>query len=248
MGKENYNTVSEFIQKYPDNINYLLKKELLNPNHSESAIDRDVRIDDEVRIGHVRKIGKNSIIGFATAIEDDVVLGDHVEVGPNSVIRKGTYLSDDFSIPYGRAFFDHNSGVEPSIHLTRHTFLRTVHENISVGAGVILPSEVQLGEGAVIPVQNSIQQIGRFGDSQRMVTAYGSPEGPLYSVGCQYGISINTFRMRAKTNTETSAASAGDYLNNMSYIEEAGQFAQKAYEQNSNAVSDLLAHRSNYGI
>ena len=141
-------------------------------------------------------------------------------------------------------YFADGSRVEALSGQRNHTHLRTIKDNVTIGPGIVLPSEVQLGSYAIIPTLDSIAQIGRFGESRRMVTVYGSEDGPLYGVGCQFGIDGQEFRGRILDNRGTSEESAADYGNHFGEIESLGTKVQQAYEREGNLVNELLDQRA----
>lgn len=206
-------------------------------------IDSETTISNDAILGVIKKIGKGCTIGSQVILKDGVFLGSNVWLDSQTILERGVRITKGFVIGH-RAYFAENASVERLGPVpVQHTYRRTLHENVTIGPNVTLPSEVQLGVYAVVPTTESVGQIGRFGTKKRMVTAYGSPEGPLYGVGCQYGISANIFRARISNSTGTSNESALDYFKHFEEIEALGMKVQTAYDLETALVEELLAQR-----
>lgn len=119
-------------------------------------------------------------------------------------------------------------------------YKRRIQPEVAIGTGVSLHAEVQLGSGAVIPVQQSIELLGRFGTRQRMVTVYGSGHGALYSVGCQFGITFKQFMERVYSGVQTTEASADQYKPHQRGFLRAGRRVQEAFNDSGSIVNDLI--------
>ncbi len=206
------------------------------------------KIDDSADFQATTVLGKVLGIGYCTRlngyskISDGVLLGKYVDVGSYTFLAKNVLIGS-FSTLGSHNYFASGS-VLPQRSLDRdHVYMRKTWDNVTVGRNVVLPQEVQLGEGAIIPATETVGQIGRFGDKKRMVTAYGSDAGPLYSVGCQFGISMSVFKDRIFNNTQTESSSALDYAKNIEQIESLGIAKQRAYDDRQRLVDELLAER-----
>lgn len=197
-------------------------------------VDPSVRFDPTCRLGLIKHIGAGSVlraqvevyngaeigqdtwVGKRVVIGENTYLGDRTDVGANSYIAQSARIAD---IDAERLSLIERSGLDP----------RTLEKGAIIGPQVVLPSEVQLAPYAVVPTSDSILQLGPFGTRHRMVTVYGSDRRPLYSVGCQFGISLERLLERANKATDTTQASGADYLDNQHRLRDAGQQVQDAY-------------------
>jgi|GEM_PF-4900736 len=191
-----------------------------------------------VELGNVKRIGAGCFFENGVKIGDDAVIGDGVHIDERSYIGKGVIIGSLVNIG-PKNFFSDGSGVSGSPQSKTHSFMRSSEGSVVVGPGVFLPTEFQLGPGAVIPTPDSIVQIGRFGTAKRMVTIYGSDQGPLFGVACQYGITTEKFKRRIANGDGTTPESAQDYADKFSKIEAAAALVQTAYEREANLVSEL---------
>jgi len=206
-------------------------------------ISLTARFDETCTLDVVSGIGANAEIGEDVVVKAGVFLGNNVNVVGRTILEKGVKITDGFSINPG-AYFAEGARVAPrKTKATRHSYMRIALDSVIIGPNVVLPTEVQLGKKAVIPTTDSIAEIGRYGTSRRMVTAYGSAKEPLYSVGCQYGIGIARFKDRVAKNTGTEPKSAADYAKHMPEIEALGITVQAAYEREANLIDELRAQR-----
>ena len=176
---------------------------------------------DGVMYGRNVRIGASAEIGVNTTIRSEARIGQGASIGGFGFIGRGVTI--------------------PGLVRRRHTYHDEIRDNAVIGHGVTLPAEYQLGNDAVIPNSNCITSVGRLGSTQRMVTVYGSDEGPLYGVGCQFGIAEDVFHARVTSSTETHSDSAADYARYWSVLTAAGLMVQRAYELAHTQVEDLRA-------
>lgn len=233
-----------FAEDYPQQLSpEMLSRYEQDDFFYNSPIDLTAKFDPTCRLEVVRSIGANCFIGANTILKDGVSLGDDIRIAGYSVLESGVDIGHEFHLERG-AYLAEGATVAEFSGWRRHYYLRKTVGRATIGANVLLPNEVQLGDNAVIPTSDSIAQIGRFGTSKRMVTVYGSPYEPLYSVGCQYRITIGRFKQRVCSNTETVPQSATDYQKHMPEIEALGECVQAAYEREENLVEELLEQRA----
>lgn len=205
-----------------------------------AIIDPSLEVAPGVILGNVSHIGEGVKVAAATVIGDNVSIGDIVSIESGVVISNEVTLTTRLAI-YPGAMLGPQVQVVP-LERETHSFARTIKNNVVIGPGVVLPSEVQLGAAAVIPVTEAIGEIGTFGEHHRMVTAYGTMRGqPLYSVGCQFGITEEAFRNRVANNVQTEPGSAQDYAKHFDEIVALGTQVQSAFDDNMGAAKDLVA-------
>lgn len=234
-----YITFEEIAYASPYRISPELLRRFYDSGEQTDAvnIDIDTEFGPRTYIGNVKKIGLCTInsevhLGDGVTVAEDVRVGEGtwlgrgVTIGAHTDIGYSNYFADGSSLPEGPAF-------------KSHPYMRTTFNDVIIGPNVQLPAEVQLGYLAIIPTSKSVGQIGRFGYHKRMVTAYGSSYGPLFGVGCQYGIRENEFRARISDATGTEPESASDYHRNFSKIQRLGQAVQKAYDKETALIEEL---------
>jgi carbonic anhydrase/acetyltransferase-like protein (isoleucine patch superfamily) len=234
----------ELSHRFPDCLTQELHRELRLQNGDSGAIgiDETAKFSDDVLLHKVGAIGARSHIHPAVILEDEVVIEDDV------TIQTSTYLGRSVHIGWGAGigplnFFAEGSSLPHGPNDSPHQYLRQTKERVLVGPRVKLPSEAQIGRNAIIPTSATVAQIGRFGTSKRMVTVYGSDSGPLFGVGCQFGIDIDVLKKRVASSTDTSTNSAADYKKHMPEIETLGIEVQAAYDRESNLIAELIGQR-----
>lgn len=236
-------TFSSLVEIMPENIDPWVREEFLRNGEEAVGIAPDAGFDLINKIGAVRSIGDLSFFGAGVVLGDGVMIGGDVTVGAYSVLERNVRISDGFNIQYA-AYFSDGSSVDPKDPSYKgHSYMREIQDGVIVGPKVALPSDVQLGTNAVIPTQDSIVQVGRYGESQRMVTIYGSDGGPLYSVACQSGIDMPKLRTRIIGNEGTSPESAAGYRPHIPLFEELGVVVQQVFEREANLVEELIEKR-----
>ncbi|HSX44506.1 MAG TPA: hypothetical protein VLF39_00125 [Candidatus Saccharimonadales bacterium] len=240
MAEFSFDHLAEIV---PERINSWVLDEYRKNGEMAAGIDPTAMFNYQVeKIGAVREIGARCTIGAAVILGDGVELGEEVHIGDHTVLDKRVIVTDEFSFDQGMVYFDEDASVDPVENGRRpHPFARRIQENIIVGPHVALPSEVQLGSDAIIPTQATIRQIGRFGTSKRMVTLYGSDEGPMASVACQSGIDLDTLRHRIVNSVDTDPKSAKDYKLHWREINSGANQVQRAYDRESQLVDELIS-------
>ncbi len=204
-----------------------------------TIIDPSFHVAPGVILGNVSHIGEGVRVEAATVIGDNVTIGDIVSIESGVVVCNEVTLTSRLAI-YPGVMLGSQVQVEP-LERETHSFARTIKNNVVVGSGVVLPSEVQLGAAAVIPVTEAIGEVGTYGEHHRMVTAYGTMAGePRYSAGCQYGITEEAFRNRIANSVQTEPSSAQDYANHFDEIVALGAQVQTAFDDNMAAAKDLV--------
>lgn len=216
--------------------------------------------------GESVQIGRNSYIGDGAYIEDHVTVGDYVAIGPEVQIFDHTTIGDDVRIGKGTliggrtyigtkavigagtnvgrgALILEGAKVCPDAVLSGSSDARTLQMNVSIGPGVFLHNEVELGGGAVVPTQRTIASLGNLGAKNRVITIYGSDAGPLVSLGCQIGETLDVIRARVGAQTNSSAASAATYQPYLPIIEQIGLVVQRAYEIEAGLVGEIQVMR-----
>ncbi|CAN5462427.1 hypothetical protein BH10PAT3_BH10PAT3_6210 [soil metagenome] len=230
----------QLVRENPNDLSHKLRKRFkeCGEKSEQIGISDSAQFDTPVKIHLVKKVGGGTVIHAGTTLEAGVKLGDEVTIGRSSYLSRCVRIGSVAFIGE-RNFFAPRSGLRHDYSYRSHVYMRQTRDDVTVGPGVILPSEAQIGSSAIIPTRGCIQQIGRFGTSQRMVTIYGGMEGPLYSVGCQFGIDGATFIDRVTNVTDTKPESAQDYAKHMSAIQALGVQVQRVYEREDNLVEEL---------
>jgi len=190
----------------------------------ESVIERKADIARNVTIGGNSRVGEWSFIGESTYV------GNGVKIGPRTKIFSYGLLLDGAQIC-------------PNPVRTHSTDARTLYDRASVGPGVLLHDEVELGYGAIIPTQRTIASLGNFGVKNRVVTIYGSDIGPRISIGCQIGVSFETIVDRISDRSDTEEASASTYEPFKDIFSSIGLVVQTAYDKETGLVEEIKAMR-----
>ncbi len=235
----------DFQIAFPDRVSPVLRViELYTPQH---PIDEEVQVEKPTYIGSVKRIGSNCLIGDGVIIDDGVEIGERITIGDKTVLENGVTLTDELDVG-AQVFFCAGSSIDSMQRERTHHYLRSIHDRTIIGPRVVLPSEVQIGPYAVVPTTKSIAQIGPFGESKRMVTVNGSDDGPQYNVGCQKGISYETFKERICSSEETTETSAADYKKNLKRIARLAEKVQRAYSKEPALVSELREQALTYSF
>lgn len=206
-------------------------------------------VDPESTIGYRFKINPGSSVGRGAVIGNDVTLGNnsHVlygtKVGESSFIGDGVIIGPNVKILQQCLIMD-GAQVCPNDVSSGSSNARELRDGVSVGPGVFLHDEVELGVGAIVPTQRTIQSIGNFGSKNRVLTIHGSDHGPRISIGCQVSISLHRARSRINTSYgEAEAGSADTYAPYLSVFESIGRQVQKAYYAEEDLVREIKAKR-----
>jgi carbonic anhydrase/acetyltransferase-like protein (isoleucine patch superfamily) len=203
-----------------------------NANVAESAILSDgVVISDnaviggDVFLGYGCKVGEMSDIADYSRLGSDVIVGPDVTIYPAALILAGTQVCPN-------PVRQHSSDA------------RKLLSFVTIGEEVLLHDEVELGLSAIVPNQRTIAMIGNLGSNNRVVTIYGSDEGPRFSIGCQIGVDYDTVCSRVAGHTETDAPSASTYDPYLGIFNAIGAVVQTAYDREANLVAELKALRA----
>lgn len=192
-------------------------------------IARDVSIGPDVRIGKNVKVKSSALIGFGS------VICDRATIGPSVIIRSGCLILQDAKVCPGKVRSSSTDG-------------RKIMSDSTIGEGVKLHDEVELDENAIVPNQNTITHLGYFGSKNRVVTIYGSDEGPRYSIGCQIGRTFNQIRANIDDNTHTTRSSADTYVPYLDVFNSIGAQVQNAYDDSRSQIDELMAMRIEYDL
>jgi carbonic anhydrase/acetyltransferase-like protein (isoleucine patch superfamily) len=200
-------------------------------------------------------------------VDSSAALHPGVQVHRNSRIFSGAVLLDDVfidanSVVANYARLERRVHVGPDVHIGEMALIladavicpnpvqsassdgRKLESEVSVGRGVHLHDEVELGQFAIVPTQDTIAHIGAFGRKGRVITVYGSDDGPLYSLGCNIGLSFHGIKANILHNYvepghHTTVASAGSYVPWLPVFNLMGATVQKAYDREAGIVDEL---------
>lgn len=186
-------------------------------------------IGRDVVIGSRSKIGNNTIIGEGSVIGENVTVGPYVKLGLGVLIMDGAKICPSFV----------RSGSKNA---------RELLNGVTIGNGVFLHNEVEIGQGAIIPTQRTIACLGNFGSKNRVVTVYGSDKGPLYSIGCQIGVPYEHFEDHVARATFTVQSSADTYRPFLHIFASVGEVVQEAYNGEAQTVQMLKVRRDEIGM
>ncbi len=180
-------------------------------------------------------IGASCYIGGSSTICGGSWIGNSVHVGPNVLIG-------DYALIQGFA------RICPDRVSSGSSDARRLLAGATIGEGVLLHNEVELGLHATIPSQRTIASLGNFGTKNRVVTIYGSNEGPRFSIGCQVGVTWETIRSNIRLSEHTQPESAATYEPFLPVFKQVAAVVQKAYDRESNHVAELQAMRQALGM
>lgn len=201
---------------------------VINPYVSISAgthISRYVELRDLATIGGGVSIAERTGIGAHSIVEGGVQIGRSVSIANSALILAGAVIC-------------------PNKVRSVSSNGRELREEVTVGPNVLLHDEVELGSGAIIPTQKTIAMIGSFGKKRRVVTIYGSDEGPRYSIGCMMGRPFDKVKEHVMGSTNTTEASANAYLPFLDIFNEIGGTVQRAYDAETGLVEELKLQRA----
>jgi acetyltransferase-like isoleucine patch superfamily enzyme len=203
---------------------------LANVDPTSLCVGERSIIEEAAFVGIDVTLGEDVIIRQGSQVCFESFIGDRVLVGPRVRIGHRALIMDDAQICPG--------------DVTKHsTDARKIGAFATIGPGVLLHDEVELGENAIVPTQRTIVSLGNFGAKNRVVTIYGSDTGPLYSVGCQMGIQYSALVGRVGNATVTTEESASTYSPFLHVFNEIGRVVQQAYDAEANLVAELKATR-----
>lgn len=175
------------------------------------VISGSATVDVEVLIGARAQVGESARIQYQTTV------GDGTKVGEHAVINAGCVIGDD-------------------VEVGNETKLRNA---VTIASGLEIPPETQIGEYQVVPNNESLTTLGRFGASKRFVTIHGSFDGPRFSIGCQYSVSWDTIRKRIESGTETTPESAKSYHRYLDVFKRVGSLTQQAFMDDHKLAEEL---------
>lgn len=190
----------------------------------EFAHGRGIYIGERADIGDFGYLGTNSTVGDGTRIEADFWIGPNVTIGPNVIIG-------------AKALILNGAKICPNPVKSVSSDGRELGSWITVGKKVLLHDEVELGDCAMVPTQRTIATIGNLGAKNRVVTIYGSQDGPLFCVGCCIGFSYDEIVKDINKDTSKSAATYRPYLDVFNQI---GKIVQTAFDKEAKLVDELL--------
>jgi acyl-[acyl carrier protein]--UDP-N-acetylglucosamine O-acyltransferase len=189
------------------------------------------------------------VVGEHASIRQGVVLGHRTQVGARTSIYAGSYIGAGVNIgPDVRiglsAIILEDAQICTNAVKSASRNARTLQDRVSIGRGVRLHDEVELGPDAIVPNQRTIAFLGNLGRKGRVVTIYGSDTGPLYSVGCQLGITHYDFDRSVQESQNTTSESAQAYMPYLDILNQIGVVVQSAYDNSRPAIEELRALRA----
>ncbi len=202
-----------------------------------------LRIADTAEVGSHCIIGRGVDVAHGVQVGDDVLIGPDTHIGPRSIIGDKVRIGPDVGIE-ADVFIMHEAQVCPNPVYSKSTNARTIQAGSTIGPRVLLHDEVELGPQAIIPSQRTIASIGNLGSKNRVVTIYGAMDGPLYSVGCQIGITFAVLRERVFDSTATSPESAATYAPYLGVFSDVGRVVQDAYDSEESLIEEILGMRA----
>lgn len=206
------------------------------PHISDGArIGSGVVIGKRAIISYGVSIGRNSVIREGVQLNNGVTIGENVTVGPRVKIGRGSLIKSDAKIC-------------PNDVRSVSTHGRILRQNVIVGPGVLLHDDIELGDDAIVPSQETVMSLGVFGRKNRVITTYGSDEGPMFSVGCMLGVDFDTFYAHVNGSIRTTQEGASKYKPFMDFFEFSGQVVQRMYEAETAAIDQLRAEHASMPI
>jgi carbonic anhydrase/acetyltransferase-like protein (isoleucine patch superfamily) len=230
--------ITGLLEKYPANVRLTKSQidniELLNVD-STALFGEGVHIGSNVFIEENVMVGNYSSIGDSTIIKHDSVIDSDVQIGSRVRIGIGCLVLDGASVCVG----DVRSGSSDA---------RLIEEYSSIGPGVRLHDEVEIGNMAIIPTQRTIANVGYFGFKNRVVTIYGSLEGPKFSIGCQIGVDFKRIRSQISGSIYTEPESANTYLPYLGVFNSVGRTVQNEFEKEIKLVEEIQSIRAEFQL
>ncbi len=215
----------------------------------EYFIDLDARIDETAYVSSCATVEAFANIKPGVKVQPDAHIGQHVWIGHDSTIGLGSYI--DAGVVIGPNVTVSNltlimagATICPDDVSKHSTAAREIGAGASVGPKVLLHNEVELGEGAIVPTQRTITHIGNFGKKNRVITIYGSTDGPLFSLGCHVGRSFEEIKTAVTDNEHSTDESAATYVPYLPIFNEIGKAVQEAYAKETNLINEMLHIRA----
>jgi NDP-sugar pyrophosphorylase family protein len=185
-------------------------------------------------LAHGVYIGKRVTLGAGTVVEQDV----HID--NDTYTQSGVYIGQGVEI-YGNALILRGAMICQNNVYTHSSNARQIYAGAIIGPNVQLHDEVELGEDAIIPTQQTIAHFGFLGDKYRVITMYGSDEGPRYSIGCRIGFLYPDIKDHIVNALGTDSKSAAQYVPFLGSLESIGIALQHAYMAESPRIDELKA-------
>lgn len=185
--------------------------------------------ESTLRIDPTATISRHATIAAPGVIEANVL------VGPNVYIEAGVLLMAGSTVCRNEVMKTSSNG-------------RQLENNVSVGPGVRLHDEVEIGAGAVIPSQDCIAHIGSFGTKNRVITVYGSELGPRFSLGCHIGVDYEYMSWQIKAANHSSSDSAASYRPYLGVFASIGGTVQQAYGHEKKLIREIEKRRRDCGL
>ena len=212
-----------------------------------AVVDPTARVRQDVYIGYGANVGEYACIYDGTTVSDRAEVGAYTTVREDSLIERDVIIGSDVKLGK-EALIMADAKICLDTVTTKSSNARELLGGVSIGPGVILHNEVELGFHAIVPSQRAIAHVGGFGKKNRVVTVYGSDNGPRYSVGCQLGIDWPTFQRRVVGSEATQSSSAETYLPFFGAFTAMGAAVQKAYEKETVLVDEIKDRRQAEGM
>lgn len=210
-------------------------------------IGKKTKIGDRTVIGEDTQIGKKAKIGEGVIIGDKVRIAEECDIQANTVIMPNVVIGKEVCIGEGVLIMA-KAQICPNSVESESSNARLILDNASIGPEVKLDDEVEIGVDAIIPTQQTIANIGKFGAKNRVVTIYGSEYGPRYSIGCQIGEDFRAIKMRILSSKDTMPESAATYHPYLGVFEEIGSIVQHAYEKEDKLIDEIQSLRFDHEL
>lgn len=204
-------------------------------NPDAPAVIHPGRIAGDAVIGNGSLVLANVKIGYGTIIDSKALILPNVTIGPRVRIGRAALLMT-------------GARVCPDDVADKSSNARELGHGVTIGENVVLDNAVEIGDGAIIPAQNTIATIGKFGDKQRTVTIYGSDDGPRFSIGCNIGVDLGLIKEHVAGATYTSVSSASAYDPYIGVFESIGKVVQEAYRDNHTLIDEIRQFRLDVGL
>jgi UDP-3-O-[3-hydroxymyristoyl] glucosamine N-acyltransferase len=108
------------------------------------------------------KVASTADIRTGVSIGEDSVVGEYATVGTHSVVLDGVTIGEGVRIGPRGLILDNAVVCRNPVYRTSSDS-RKIEDHVSVGPGVLLHDEVELGYRAIIPTQRTIMSLGNFG-------------------------------------------------------------------------------------
>ncbi len=227
-------TFEQLASEFPHHLSEAMLARYKEVGLAGLQIDPTAEFDAASQIAMVRKVGAKSLVGYLTSLNNGVSIGANVRIGDQSVLAENVDTGSNVEIG-GGVYFARESAIAPPTRPNSSSIIRKIRDRSAIGAGVILPGEVQIGEAAIVPSQATIDQIEVVGDETHTITVYGSDLEPLYSLADSFGVNFD----RLKREISSATGDPTSHASNLSAIEAAGARVQSAYERHIDLADEL---------